>query len=675
MLVACNRVLSKKYDFASNKTGYKLMCSYPPATGSFLLCLADQADNSTESREAAFEEFTDKCLVSGGKGNFSLAKMEKQYENATSNYLTSVEAKNITELYLPVRPSTKAVHNYKIQYHAFYKNLDTATYYGSALLGYFALVMIISTIFNFLGKVGLLNKIKGPMINKFRSYVTMPALLPSGRYTQPYRVFKVFSALLPNRLDSLICLGFTIMHIVIWCKDYGLNSEEDQVVFTSRYQQSVRFIADRTGVIAFAEVPLIVLFAGRNNILTFFTGFSYSSFIQFHKLVSRFMFLGAVMHSACYTIREVSLGKYVSILRNLYFRCGIVATVLCGMIMLFSTHPFRNYYYETFLYTHILMVVVFIAMCWYHCRNFGWCEWIIAACVIWFLDRVLRVVRVFSFGLHKAELKLLDEEVFKVSLKKPSHFHFKPGQYAFVYFSDPLLWFQSHPFTIMADGEDRLAFYIKAKRGITAKMIRSLKANNGSLQRTITLEGPYGHSASLQKYDSSLLIAGGSGFPGPLNHAQNLAKTDSNKPVRFVWIHQSMDKIQEFMPLLMDLKESKVQVDVYLTRDKPDSEKVRDLSESASDIDCSKHSSSEETSSEKKYSSEESDYMDYISIKYGRPDVEEIVKSELAKLEGGSLAVLACGPPIMADNLRHITAVASSTSTSRIDYFEELQTW
>lgn len=74
--------------------------------------------------------------------------------------------------------------------------------------------------------------------------------------------------------------------------------------------QLVRYIADRTGIMSFYNLPLLWLLAGRNDVFMWLTGFSYraSSFRVwlmpascnlFHKWVARIATLQAIAHSAC----------------------------------------------------------------------------------------------------------------------------------------------------------------------------------------------------------------------------------------------------------------------------------------------------------------------------------------------------------------------------------------
>jgi hypothetical protein len=48
------------------------------------------------------------------------------------------------------------------------------------------------------------------------------------------------------------------------------------------------------------QMPIMFLFAGRNNLLIWITGWSYNEFQVFHKWIARVATLEAILHSACY---------------------------------------------------------------------------------------------------------------------------------------------------------------------------------------------------------------------------------------------------------------------------------------------------------------------------------------------------------------------------------------
>lgn len=88
------------------------------------------------------------------------------------------------------------------------------------------------------------------------------------------------------------------------------------------YDQFWRYFSDRTGVLSYANLPLLWLFGGRNNIFLWATGWSFSTFNLFHRAVARVATIQAIAHSIGYTIltirRKYQAHTTNSFLANIY---------------------------------------------------------------------------------------------------------------------------------------------------------------------------------------------------------------------------------------------------------------------------------------------------------------------------------------------------------------------
>jgi hypothetical protein len=62
-----------------------------------------------------------------------------------------------------------------------------------------------------------------------------------------------------------------------------------------------RYVADRTGIMAYANLPILWMFAGRNNIFLWATDWSFATFSVFHRNIATVATLQAIVHSASYT--------------------------------------------------------------------------------------------------------------------------------------------------------------------------------------------------------------------------------------------------------------------------------------------------------------------------------------------------------------------------------------
>lgn len=70
-----------------------------------------------------------------------------------------------------------------------------------------------------------------------------------------------------------------------------------------------RYVADRTGIMAYATLPWIWIFAGRNNVFMWATGLSYQAFNIYHRHIARAGTILASVHSVVYIGLFVEFGK------------------------------------------------------------------------------------------------------------------------------------------------------------------------------------------------------------------------------------------------------------------------------------------------------------------------------------------------------------------------------
>lgn len=135
-----------------------------------------------------------------------------------------------------------------------------------------------------------------------------------------------------------------------------------------------------------------------------------------------------------------------------------------------------------------------------------------------------------------ATTELLSENVVRLRLCRPPHFHWSPGQVAYLIMpSVSTLPFEAHPFTIasfdssllsISSPEDQssskenneiqvlgssasfwkeLVFLVNVHGGFT-KNLKEVASRKGQVK--VFVDGPYGQSPDLSCYDTSVLVAG-----------------------------------------------------------------------------------------------------------------------------------------------------------------------
>jgi len=404
--------------------------------------------------------------------------------------------------------------------------------------------------------------------------------------------------------------------------------------FDTSDQWSFEDIAYRTGYMSIAQLPLIFLLAGKNNIIGYLTGMSYEKLNWLHRWTSRCLPLTATIHFGYWLGDWWPYGDFVGQkLRTdpLTIR-GLVAWCVLVWITFSSVTPIRGWSYEFFVIQHVVSFAVLIAFVYLHVAP--WPEmhayiWIPVA--LFFFDRIIRGLRTLYINLSifhpqqkrsgqmsslwacKAEFTPLPHNTTRISIQNPP-IGWKAGQHMFLS-CHSIVPLQSHPFTIASIHEDgRMEFIVKAERGGTKKFFKhaekleSLPVNQSGTQqvqlRTVALEGPYGSLRPLRQFDSVVFLAGTTGatFTVPLmrdivaawksnskaGSFLRVPNTAVTRHIRFVWVVKSRGQLGWFSSQLSAVVEDvktlqgqglKIAVDisVYCTCDESFTEEYKSL--------------------------------------------------------------------------------------------------
>ena len=223
--------------------------------------------------------------------------------------------------------------------------------------------------------------------------------------------------------------------------------------------------------------------------------------------------------------------------------------------MIFSIPWVRNRVYESFYWTHFLLAIVYIGLCFWHFGNLG-DSWLYlwATLGIWLVNMLGRIFfKTQAFRLTDAwptvfptQLSALPGGMTRVDVTVPEEMKWSPGQHCYLRFPGLAIW-DNHPFTIASfptsdehedEGEKdgalhrRLTFFIRAHQGFTKKLAVSTQAKPGASTLThVWLDGPYGGAPiniNEAKHDNVTLIAGGSGITACLSWLSHLAQKTQN---------------------------------------------------------------------------------------------------------------------------------------------------
>lgn len=177
---------------------------------------------------------------------------------------------------------------------------------------------------------------------------------------------------------------------------------------------------------AFYNMPLLWILAGRNDVLIWLTGWSYREFataVANHSIQSLGLTgfrvdqclppLGSSRRycsgycALCVCISELRLSLKLTITSAYtwleldylpsmfayeYWAMGVFATVVMCMMLPLAIRPFRERMYETFLMLHIMMALATLILLFYHVKIFDgeYDGWLWACVAIWVRKHCLR---------------------------------------------------------------------------------------------------------------------------------------------------------------------------------------------------------------------------------------------------------------------------------------------
>ncbi|WVQ64893.1 uncharacterized protein L199_003062 [Kwoniella botswanensis] len=363
---------------------------------------------------------------------------------------------------------------------------------------------------------------------------------------------------IPTRLQGLFIFGYVSLNVIFTVVGYDIFYE-NVYWYGHRDTQIIRYLSDRTGIMCFYNLPLLWCLAGRNDVILWMTGWSYSTLNLFHRWVARIAVLQAIVHSAGYTWLE--RGYIAEVMKERYWWTGVVATIVMSLLIPFSVRPFREKFYELFLIIHIGLALVTLVTCWYHVEIWdgAYDPWIWASVAVWAMDRFIRVIRVLVLtykGLSKSGINTnatipwspSDQRgLIRLSITTSIKIVPQPGQYYFIYTPYSLKPWENHPFTLASwtvnAHDSTLNFLVAPLKGATKRWQKKiLKNQERKVDMRLLLEGAYGHTNPVEQYDRVLFLIGGSGITSILPYLYKLKLISIQVPepmvreIRVIWI-------------------------------------------------------------------------------------------------------------------------------------------
>lgn len=322
----------------------------------------------------------------------------------------------------------------------------------------------------------------------------------------------------------------------------------------------MQFIANRTGFLAFASIPLIFLSVTRYNIFTLCSGIPYNALNLVHRFAGWTVFGLTWVHTLLWTIEMGanyhSAGGYLATRwRKRYWLGGFFATFILCWMCLHALASVRRYTgYEFFRITHNLGSVLFIIGCWVHWPTAF--QWVAAALAIYYADHMVRWSTMLFHLARAGGLSHLSGEVFHdedevdvacVRIADSGLRSWHAGQHVYLYCLSLGEW-EPHPFSVANTGRgiEELRLIIRRQKGMTQELLDTLQYKSEPVR--VLVDGPYNAlNPDLLKDRHVLMIAGGTGISFILSVLYELCtmSIDSDIHLKLVWFVRRKCKQQD----------------------------------------------------------------------------------------------------------------------------------
>ncbi|KAK7531506.1 ferric reductase NAD binding domain-containing protein [Phyllosticta citribraziliensis] len=455
-------------------------------------------------------------------------------------------------------------------------------------------------------------------------------------------------------------------------------------------------IAIRCGLIAFACHPILIALAGKANIVTLLTGISHERLNIVHQWVGWIVFVVSLIHTIPFflaSVRDRGNGGFQRVKSEFYYNSPGVSeysgtpplAMLFGLCV-FSIRQVRERFYESFYVGHILLSITYLGLLFWHSGNErdSWAYlWVTLA--VWLASWLVRLfwcmrstnVRSPWFVGAQATVQLLPANLVRIEVDRPESFNFTPAQHCFLRFNR-LAPYDHHPFTIASaptrggggsDDDEKakesttLVFLVKVRDGFTRRLAAQCKVSEDeAFDTSVSVDGPYGgfpYPRRLeQRYDSILLVAGGSGVSACLPWLLHMAALTRRRvrldSITLVWVFRDP---QSFEWAAKELQQAvgaagSVQVKVRLHVTGGDG---GFLSEHSAQAGKDKEKGKEirvDAVPDPLY-----ERMKAVGDVFpGRPEPREDVKRETTAVPGKRLFVFSCGPSGLNDAVANACA-------------------
>ncbi|CEJ55062.1 hypothetical protein PMG11_01339 [Penicillium brasilianum] len=425
-------------------------------------------------------------------------------------------------------------------------------------------------------------------------------------------------------------------------------------------------IATRTGFMALACMPFLIVLGAKANPITALTGISHEKLNVWHNWVAWAMFVLALTHTFPFIVFHIWKGDIVEQWSSGgVWVTGVVAIIAQAWLTFMSIPWIRNRYYEFFKATHLFMAMVFVIFFFFHCdfRMSSW-DYFIATAVLYTLCWLYSQCKTyFEHGLrHKARLVPESEHTLRITID--TRMEWGPGQHVFLRFiTCGVHSLTAHPFTICSvpqrDRQNQLVFYVKARGGLTGRLL-ALARKNPNVQIPVLIDGPYGGitTGRVGEFDRNLAIGGGAGAGTTLALIEDFVRftpIQAGREMQVIVATRDPGMRAWYLQALEDLAARQTQgkpiIGLSIHIHETFTEKV------VQQVETNIKADTKTESIRSKESNPSMTELFNIQFFTGRPNLPAEIQ-QMTGQEGVSVGVVVCGPSSMIHDVREAVSVA-----------------
>lgn len=536
----------------------------------------------------AYKFIQDLCYQLGPRFQYSIGDLEAMAVSAKEHVIGAAEAEAqlhfLGEVRAPVAVRETRFIQYLYSMDVVIRQYSLGIIQGVVLNIYWALVIMVgfgtNVIYSYFPDI--VCRMKGPRVTWFRRHFTLPATIGT-EHNAPHVILKYIQIHLPTRIHTIVIAVYVLLTVTLTI--FPIHFSANDPYLGTSLIKFARYTGNRTGLVALTQIPLLVLFGGRNNFLLKYTKWPFNTFVTYHRAIAWVTFSHMVFHSVAFAFLAVYKNTYPHNWGFINWNMGHLATVSAAVMVAVAIRPVRSRVYELFYQTHICGFIVFMVGLGLHCRNFGWMGWVYTAGALFAYNELSSIAKIFFCGWNSvATLTLFEEGMFKIVVTTTGRWNFFPGCYCYIIARPNIL--QGHPFSIYVapdntstPGNTQFTMVVKPRKGKTARLTRMLQEHyestgSRSMQTRLLVDGPYGNQQPLAEYANILIISGGVGVTAAYGYASYICGLQQSPiwntralQVIFVWIVHDARSLKWFQAELLHLiKAPNVKVEIYITR-------------------------------------------------------------------------------------------------------------